>query len=157
MELRAPTLSSFWLEEYKNGPIFVSAKIDSNAFIITYSFVIFTTALNYSLVIFFSIKITRTLHSHVINFKDSKIYGKQLHKTLIIQAIGPLLVANVPILSLIAMLFLKVENVVLSLVFSFFLGWIPIVNPLAAMLIITPYRTKIKNIFSKLNATTTTS
>ena len=58
------------------------------------------------------------------------------------------MVANGPILILIAMIFLKIENLTVSLILSFPLGWIALVNPLAAMIIITPYRRRLINVFS---------
>ena len=52
------------------------------------------------------------------------------------------------------MLLLKAERFEITLILSLFLGWMPISNPLAAILIIKPYRRKVKAMLGFKNTST---
>uniref|UniRef100_A0AC35FJG0 Uncharacterized protein n=1 Tax=Panagrolaimus sp. PS1159 TaxID=55785 RepID=A0AC35FJG0_9BILA len=125
---KAATLTEFWLEEFPNGPVFVSRKMDIQLFVI----------------VGFIVKISQKLKSHTNSFKQSKILYKQLHWTLIAQAIGPIIVGNLPALCLITMMEIGYENNYISIMLSSTLGWVAVVNPLAAIIIMSPYKKRVK-------------
>uniref|UniRef100_A0A914QR21 Uncharacterized protein n=1 Tax=Panagrolaimus davidi TaxID=227884 RepID=A0A914QR21_9BILA len=64
-----------------------------------------------------------------------------------IGAFGPLIVGNGPIFLLIVMIFVGIENSNASIVLSSMFGYVGVVNPLAALIIIAPYRNHITQIF----------
>uniref|UniRef100_A0A914R2A4 Uncharacterized protein n=1 Tax=Panagrolaimus davidi TaxID=227884 RepID=A0A914R2A4_9BILA len=82
--------------------------------------------------------------SHLQMSEKTKSLNKQLHLTLIIQAIGPLLSGNLPVLILVSMSLFTLENHYISLGCCSLLVWTAIINPIAAMIIITPFRKRIK-------------
>uniref|UniRef100_A0AC35FUA9 Uncharacterized protein n=1 Tax=Panagrolaimus sp. PS1159 TaxID=55785 RepID=A0AC35FUA9_9BILA len=82
--------------------------------------------------------------SHLQMSERTKSLNKQLHLTLIIQAIGPLLSGNLPVLILVSMSLFTLENHYISLGCCSLLVWTAIINPIAAMIIITPFRKRIK-------------
>uniref|UniRef100_A0AC35FC57 G-protein coupled receptors family 1 profile domain-containing protein n=1 Tax=Panagrolaimus sp. PS1159 TaxID=55785 RepID=A0AC35FC57_9BILA len=94
-----------------------------------------------------NIRISRHLSHHTNTFKQTKIPNKQLHRTLIAQAFGPLIVGNGPIFLLIVMIFVGIENNNASIALSSMFGYVGVVNPLAALIIISPYRNHITQIF----------
>ena len=123
------------------------------------------TFISYVLIIFFSLKITQNLRRSQIHMsKRTKIMNKQLHRTLTVQvlhfvterlkicinadfqAIGPLVTGNLPICVTIILIFLQYENHYVTLGLSCFFAWIAVINPVAAIFIITPYRMRVKQL-----------
>lgn len=78
--------------------------------------------------------------------KKTKQLNRQLLKTLAVQAIAPLIIGNIPSFSIIAMIFLQYENYYITLGLSCLLGWVAVINPIAAIVIITPYRNRVKEL-----------
>uniref|UniRef100_A0A914QWV9 Uncharacterized protein n=1 Tax=Panagrolaimus davidi TaxID=227884 RepID=A0A914QWV9_9BILA len=60
-------------------------------------------------------------------------------------AILPFTVGQLPVIVLFILIFTKTENNNLTIIFSGIMAWVPLVNPIAAIFIIGPYR---KRIFS---------
>lgn len=115
-----------------------------------------TLCLSFSGVIFFSSRMIKKLSTHVSQFSQTKILSKQLNKTLMIQAFSPLVIGNIPMIFLIFSCIFNVGNSTIPLYLSFFLGWVSIVNPIAAITIITPYRQRIKQIIWRQDTTIST-
>uniref|UniRef100_A0A914P634 G protein-coupled receptor n=1 Tax=Panagrolaimus davidi TaxID=227884 RepID=A0A914P634_9BILA len=102
---------------------------------------------NYMLVLIFSYKITHKLNQHASLYPNTKIMHKQLNITLIIQALGPFVTGNMPVICLLVMIVFDFESQYPLLCCSYLLGWVPCVSPLAAIFIISPYRKRVKQIF----------
>uniref|UniRef100_A0AC35G285 Uncharacterized protein n=1 Tax=Panagrolaimus sp. PS1159 TaxID=55785 RepID=A0AC35G285_9BILA len=78
-------------------------------------------------------------------FEKTKLINRQVHRTLIIQAILPFTIGQLPVIVLFILIFTKTENNYLTIICSGIMAWVPLVNPIAAIFIIGPYR---KRIFS---------
>lgn len=72
------------------------------------------------------------------------------------KAIGPLITGNIPVICLLIMILFNIESPYPLLCCSFLLGWVSCVSPLAALIIITPYRKRVKEML-KLNVLPNTS
>uniref|UniRef100_A0A914R9D0 Uncharacterized protein n=1 Tax=Panagrolaimus davidi TaxID=227884 RepID=A0A914R9D0_9BILA len=140
-------MTKFWLDEYKDGPIFIATSAGDIRLITTYVMMSFASCFSYLLVSIFYIKISK--HMKLNEFHMSKrtmILNNQLQKTLIVQTIGPFITGNLPCCILVVMNLFSLENHYISLGCCFLLSWASIINPIAAIIIITPYRNKVKQL-----------
>uniref|UniRef100_A0AC35GNS3 Uncharacterized protein n=1 Tax=Panagrolaimus sp. PS1159 TaxID=55785 RepID=A0AC35GNS3_9BILA len=147
-ERYAPALQTkFWLDEYIGGPKFCAIHPGNIRLIMAFGAMCSCSVVSYFLIIYFSVKIIRHLsQSHIHMSKRTKQLNKQLLKTLAVQAIGPLVTGNFPMCCTIIMIFLQYENHYVTLGLSCLLGWVAVINPIAATLIIKPYRKRVKEL-----------
>uniref|UniRef100_A0AC35F7T2 Uncharacterized protein n=1 Tax=Panagrolaimus sp. PS1159 TaxID=55785 RepID=A0AC35F7T2_9BILA len=80
----------------------------------------------------------------------TKQINHQVQRTLVVQAIAPFLACNLPVTILFLMIYLQSQNQYITIICSSILAWIPVVNPIAALMIIRFYRRKIFSIANKM-------
>uniref|UniRef100_A0AC35F4U4 Carboxylesterase type B domain-containing protein n=1 Tax=Panagrolaimus sp. PS1159 TaxID=55785 RepID=A0AC35F4U4_9BILA len=99
-----------------------------------------SVSLHCILTTYFCKKITKELkHLETSMSPKTKLMNKQVHRTLIIQAIGPFITCQI----ILTLAFPKIENNNITVICSIFFAYIPILNPFAAMIIISTYRKRI--------------
>uniref|UniRef100_A0AC35FPF4 G protein-coupled receptor n=1 Tax=Panagrolaimus sp. PS1159 TaxID=55785 RepID=A0AC35FPF4_9BILA len=140
----------FWLNEHKNGISFTATSVTNPFLLSAIGYVAITTGFSYSMVIYFGIKIVKMLKSHVSRISNTKVLSRQIQKTLTIQAVGPLFIMILPIACFFVLFLFQINDFRATLFFSFFFGWISVVNPLAAITNISSYRQKIKEFFFEI-------
>uniref|UniRef100_A0A914C0D2 G protein-coupled receptor n=1 Tax=Acrobeloides nanus TaxID=290746 RepID=A0A914C0D2_9BILA len=95
----------------------------------------------YSIIIWCSANILLHLREnmHSVTPKVREM-NKQLNKTLFAQALGPLAVCVIPMLTYVYCIVTKADAVSMTIILGFSLVWIPVVNPLLTIWFVTPYK-----------------
>uniref|UniRef100_A0A914P9G2 Uncharacterized protein n=1 Tax=Panagrolaimus davidi TaxID=227884 RepID=A0A914P9G2_9BILA len=147
---KAALNNSFWLDEYKNGAIFVATPSSDIRIIIVFLMILIPSGLSYLLIIIFGLKIKKQLKMNQFNMSEkTMILNKQLQQTLVIQSIAPFFTANVPVFILVSMCLFTLENHYVSLGCCSLLSWASVINPVAAIMIIKPFRKRVEAILGR--------
>uniref|UniRef100_A0A7E4VBF9 G-protein coupled receptors family 1 profile domain-containing protein n=1 Tax=Panagrellus redivivus TaxID=6233 RepID=A0A7E4VBF9_PANRE len=127
-------------------PIFAANRVSAKPMLFFYTFVFCSLTITYSIVVFLAYKISTSMDFLPTITVKVKKYNRQLHRALLIQAIGPLFAGVLPVIVLASMVLLNFESVYATLGISICVAWIPVVTPIAAIWVIKPYRER----FSKM-------
>uniref|UniRef100_A0A914XW08 Uncharacterized protein n=1 Tax=Panagrolaimus superbus TaxID=310955 RepID=A0A914XW08_9BILA len=134
---------------YKGIPNFVTADIREWPLFGIYIYCYILMVVSYVIVIWTSYKVwkyLKVMRSH-LSISAHEL-NSQVTKTLIMQALTPLLICLLPILVTVTMVFLRANIGGIGLVLSIFYSWIPIGNALVTIIAVKTYRRAIISPFS---------
>uniref|UniRef100_A0A914BYI4 G protein-coupled receptor n=1 Tax=Acrobeloides nanus TaxID=290746 RepID=A0A914BYI4_9BILA len=132
----------YFIEEGMNhtgaGLIGLSDRID--VYVIAFDLFLLAGG-GYSIIIWCSANILLHMKNNMLIVTPKvREMNKQLNKALFAQALGPLAVCVIPMLTYVYCIVTKADAVPMIIILGFSLVWIPVVNPLLTILFVTPYK-----------------
>ena len=107
---------------------------------------------SFFLAVYYGLKINTSLNMNKDQMiPKTRLLQKQLQYTLFIQTLGPLITGTIPGMALFVLSFMRFQNETICLITSNSFIWITVVKPLAAIILIKPYRMEILKKFKMVH------